>query len=154
MNKRKKEIDIPDKLVEGWQKTEKAIDENAALLSERTYSLGAGGLALSFTVISFIIGEGKVSLDWQAPVIWGLFLICILADTHSYFYAKSKAEKLELLFRNKVDKGEKMSAAEVNSMIDKANKGVRLYNTIVFWTLIVAIVWAAAYSYCLLKTLS
>ena len=51
MSRKRKTIEIPDKLVEGWEKVEKAIDENADLLSERTYSLAAGGLALSFTVM-------------------------------------------------------------------------------------------------------
>ena len=154
MSNRKKIIEIPDKLVEGWKQTEKAIDENATLLSERTYSLGAGGLALSFTVVSFIIGEGGRAIDWQAPVIWGLFLCCILADTISIIYAKRKAEKLEFFFRKKVNSGETMTEVEVNAMIDAANKGIRLFNIIVFSSLVVAIIWAAMYSYCLLLSLS
>lgn len=154
MSKRKKEIEVPDKLIEGCEKTAKAIDENATLLSERTFSLGAGGLALSFTVISFIISEGKASLNWQAPAIWGLFLVCILADTYSIIYAKRKGEELESTFSEKVNRGETMTANEVNRMIDATNTGIRRFNSIVFYLLVVAIIWAAAYSYCLLLTLS
>ena len=66
MSRKKKTIEVPDKLVEGWEKAEQAIGENADLLSERTYSLAAGGLALSFTVMSFIVGEDKSALGWQA----------------------------------------------------------------------------------------
>ena len=47
MSRKKKTIEIPGKQVEGWENAEKAIGENADLLSERTYSLAAGGLALS-----------------------------------------------------------------------------------------------------------
>ena len=73
MSRKKKTIEIPGKQVEGWENAEKAIGENADLLSERTYSLAAGGLALSFTVMSFIVGEEQSVLGWQALAIWGLF---------------------------------------------------------------------------------
>jgi len=105
MSRKKKTIEIPGKQVEGWENAEKAIGENADLLSERTYSLAAGGLALSFTVMSFIVGEEKSALGWQALAIWGLFLLCIILDTISIFSAKRKAEKLELFFRERRIKG-------------------------------------------------
>ena len=34
MSRKKKTIEVPDKLVEGWEKAEQAIGENADLLSE------------------------------------------------------------------------------------------------------------------------
>ena len=154
MSHRKKTIEIPDKLVEGWEKVEKAIDENATMLSERTYSLSAGGLALSFTIISFIIGGNKACIGIQAPLIWFGFLICILADTGSIVYAKKRAEKLELDFRKRVNNGEKMTDTEVNRIIDSENKRICLFNTIVFSFLIAVIIWAVIYCFSLLNKLS
>lgn len=150
MSRKKKSIEIPDKLVEGWEKVEKAIDENADLLSERTYSLAAGGLALSFTVMSFIVGEDKAALGWQALVIWSLFLLCIILDTISIFSAKRKEEKLERLFREKVNQGQTMSETEVNKMIDQTNRAINRFNMIVFILLLATIVWTFIYSYLLL----
>ena len=137
MSRKKKTIEIPDKLVEGWEKAEQAIGENADLLSERTYSLAAGGLALSFTVMSFIVGEDKSALGWQALAIWGLFLLCIILDTISIFSAKKKAEKLELFF-----------------MIDHTNRSINRFNMIVFILLLITIVWTFIYSYLLLIKVS
>lgn len=153
MKQRKTTIVIPDKLVDGWEKAEKAIDENATMLSERTYSLATGGLALSFTVVSFIIGENQISLDWQAPVIWSFFLVCIIADTLSIVYAKNRAERLESSFRDKKEKGITMTAKEVNEVIDSVNKKIRIVNTAVFIFLLATIIWAAAYCYHLLTNL-
>lgn len=34
MSRKKKTIEVPDKLVEGWEKAEQAIGENADLLSK------------------------------------------------------------------------------------------------------------------------
>lgn len=154
MSRKKKTIEIPDKLVEGWEKVEKAIDENADLLSERTYSLAAGGLALSFTVMSFIVGEDKAALGWQALVIWSLFLLCIILDTVSIIGAKRKAEKLERLFREKVNQGQTMSEIEVNKMIDQTNRAINRFNMIVFILLLATIVWTFIYSYLLLIKVS
>lgn len=154
MSRKKKSIEIPDKLVEGWEKVEKAIDENADLLSERTYSLAAGGLALSFTVMSFIVGEDKAALGWQALVIWSLFLLCIILDTISIFSAKRKEEKLERLFREKVNQGQTMSETEVNKMIDQTNRAINRFNMIVFILLLATIVWTFIYSYLLLIKVS
>lgn len=154
MSRKKKTIEIPDKLVEGWEKVEKAIDENADLLSERTYSLAAGGLALSFTVMSFIVGEDKAALGWQALVIWSLFLLCIILDTISIFSAKRKEEKLERLFREKVNQGQTMSETDVNKMIDQTNRSINRFNMIVFILLLVTIVWTFIYSYLLLIKVS
>ena len=36
MNRKKKSTEIQDKLVEGWEKVEKATDENADLLGTRS----------------------------------------------------------------------------------------------------------------------
>jgi len=154
MSRKRKTIEIPDKLVEGWEKVEKAIDENADLLSERTYSLAAGGLALSFTVMSFIVGEDKAALGWQALVIWSLFLLCIILDTISIFSAKQKVEKLELLFREKVNQGQTMPETEVNKMIDHTNRSINRFNMIVFILLLITIVWTFIYSYLLLIKVS
>ena len=154
MSRKKKTIEVPDKLVEGWEKAEQAIGENADLLSERTYSLAAGGLALSFTVMSFIVGEDKSALGWQALVIWSLFLLCIILDTISIFSAKKKAEKLELFFRNEVNLEHTMSETEVNKMIDQTNRLINRFNMIVFILLLITIVWTFIYSYLLLIKVS
>lgn len=154
MKRRTTTIEIPNRLVEGWENAEKAIDENASLLSERTYSLATGGLALSFTVISFIIGENRLALGWQAPVIWFLFLACIIADTISIVIAKNRASKLESFFRSKQEKGERMTAKEVNAKIDEENKPIRILNALVFCALLITILWTAFYCYCLLANLS
>ena len=154
MSRKKKTIEVPDKLVEGWEKAEQAIGENADLLSERTYSLAAGGLALSFTVMSFIVGEDKSALGWQALVIWSLFLLCIILDTISIFSAKKKAEKLELFFRNEVNLEHTMSETEVNKMIDQTNRLINRFNMIVFILLLITIVLTFIYSYLLLIKVS
>ena len=155
MSKKKQTtIKIPDKLVEGWEKVEKAIDENATLLSERSYSLASGGLALSFTVISFVVGENKTALGWQAPGIWSLFLLCIILDTVSVIFAKRKAEKLEAMFREKVHREEKMTEEEVNGLIDETNRPIKRFNAVVFLLLLATIVWTFIYSYSLLVKLS
>ena len=154
MSRKKKTIEVPDKLVEGWEKAEQAIGENADLLSERTYSLAAGGLALSFTVMSFIVGEDKSALDWQALAIWGFFLLCIILDTISIFSAKRKAEKLELFFREKKNQGHTMPEIEVNKMIDHTNRSINRFNMIVFILLLITIVWTFIYSYLLLIKVS
>ena len=154
MSRKKMTIEIPDKLVEGWEKAEQAIGENADLLSERTYSLAAGGLALSFTVMSFIVGEDKSALDWQALAIWGFFLLCIFLDTISIFSAKRKAEKLELFFREKKNQGHTMPEIEVNKMIDHTNRSINRFNMIVFILLLIIIVWTFIYSYLLLIKVS
>jgi len=154
MSRKKKTIEVPDKLVEGWEKAEQAIGENADLLSERTYSLAAGGLALSFTVMSFIVGEDKSALGWQALVIWSLFLLCIILDTISIFSAKKKAEKLELFFRNEVNLEHTMSETEVNKMIDQTNRSINRFNMIVFILLLITIVLTFIYSYLLLIKVS
>ena len=154
MSRKKKTIEVPDKLVEGWEKAEQAIGENADLLSERTYSLAAGGLALSFTVMSFIVGEEKSALGWQALVIWSLFLLCIILDTISIFSAKKKAEKLELFFRNEVNLEHTMSETEVNKMIDQTNRLINRFNMIVFILLLITIVLTFIYSYLLLIKVS
>lgn len=154
MSRKKKTIEVPDKLVEGWEKAEQAIGENADLLSERTYSLAAGGLALSFTVMSFIVGEDKSALGWQALVIWSLFLLCIILDTISIFSAKKKAEKLELFFRNEVKLEHTMSETEVNKMIDQTNRSINRFNMIVFILLLITIVLTFIYSYLLLIKVS
>ena len=154
MSRKKKTIEVPDKLVEGWEKAEQAIGENADLLSERTYSLAAGGLALSFTVMSFIVGEDKSALGSQALVIWSLFLLCIILDTISIFSAKKKAEKLELFFRNEVNLEHTMSETEVNKMIDQTNRLINRFNMIVFILLLITIVLTFIYSYLLLIKVS
>jgi hypothetical protein len=154
MKRKKTTLEIPDRLVEGWENAEKAIHENASLLSERTYSLATGGLALSFTIISFIIGQNKIILGWQAPVIWLLFLLCIIADTFSIIWAKHKDVKLEAFLRSKQEKGDKMSAKELNNLIDKTNRPIIILNTVVFICLVFVIIWTAIYCYLLLTKLS
>lgn len=150
MKRKKNTIEIPDKHGEGWEVAEKAIGENGDLLSERTYSLSAGGLALSFTIFSFLVGENKSALDWQAPVIWGMYLLCIILDTLSIITAKRKAEKLEKMFREKANQGEQMSEIEVNKVIDKENRLINRFNMIVFVLLLLTLIWTFVYSYLLL----
>lgn len=154
MKHRKTTVEIPNRLVEGWENAEKAFDENSDLLSERTFSLATGGLALSFTVISFIVGDNKLALGWQALAIWSFYLACIIADTISIVIARVKASKLEALFAEKIQKGEKMTAKEVNSLIDTTNKPIRIINTIVFCCLLLVMIWTAIYCYSLLSKLS
>ena len=126
MSRKKKIIEFPGKQVEGWENAEKAIGENADLLSERTYSLAAGGL----------------------------FLLCIILDTISIFSAKRKAEKLELFFREKENQGQTMPETEVNKMIDHTNRSINRFNMIVFILLLITIVWTFIYSYLLLIKVS
>ena len=154
MSRKKQTILIPNKLVEGWENVEKAIDENGTMLSERSFTLAAGGLALSFTVMSFIVGEDKTALDWQAPVIWSLYLLCILLDTLSIIFAKRTAEKLEKELRKKVNRNETMSESEMNKLIDKTNRPIKLFNALVFVFLLGTIIWTFVYSYSLLRSLS
>jgi acid phosphatase family membrane protein YuiD len=104
--------------------------------------------------MSFIVGEDKAALGWQALVIWSLFLLCIILDTISIFSAKQKAEKLELLFREKVNQGQTMPETEVNKMIDHTNRSINRFNMIVFILLLITIVWTFIYSYLLLIKVS
>jgi len=146
MSKRKETINVPDKLVEGWDSAQKAIDENATMLSERSYSLATGGLAISFSIMSFIIEDYHLDFGWQAPLIWAGFILCIIADTWSVFDAKRQAEKLELLFRDKIHKGETMTEVEVNNLIARTNKRIRRINIIVFGAILLLI--CASLLYC------
>ena len=145
---------VPDMSGETWDIAVKIWRENSELLSHRVYSLAAGGLALSFTAISFIVGENKAALGFQAPIIWSLFLLCIILDTISIIVAKNRAAQLEAITSNRIKSGQEMSGDEANKIIDKMNKPIGILNTIVLLLLIITIIWAILYCYCLLLHLS
>lgn len=145
---------VPDKSGETWDIAVKIWRENSELLSNRVFSLSAGGLALSFTAISFIVGENTAALGFQAPIIWSLFLLCIIFDTISIIVAKNRAAQLEAITSNRIKSGQEMSDEEANKIIDKMNKPIGILNTIVLVLLIITIIWAALYCYCLLLHLS
>ena len=149
-----KKNDPHDASGEAWENAVKAKKENADMLSHRIYSLATGGLALSFTAISFIVGDNKLALGRQAPLIWALFLLCIILDTFSILYARYRASKFVEYSSNRIKSGEILTDDEANRLIEKYNKPVIVFNLIVFILVIVAIIWAALYCYCLLLSIS
>lgn len=145
---------ITDRSGEMWDNAVKTWRENSELLSHRVYSLSAGGLALSFTAVSFIVGENKAILGWQAPIIWTLFLICIILDTTSIVVAKNRAAKLESITSKRIKSGQEITDDEADEIVDQMNKPISILNTTVLVLLIGTIVWATLYCYCLLLHLS
>ena len=87
-------------------------------------------------------------------MIWSLYLLCILLDTLSIIFAKRTAEKLEKELRKKVNRNETMSESEMNKLIDKTNRPIKLFNALVFVFLLGTIIWTFVYSYSLLRSLS
>lgn len=150
---RKKELksSLHNSLEDLWANAEKAISENSEELSKRVFSLASGGLALSFTIISFLVGENKASIDWKAPLIWCSFLLCIVLDTFSFVYAKYKASKIELHTRKEIELGNQLSSEEVNALIDRQNRHIALFNSIVLALVIITIVCTVLYCFSLMK---
>ena len=115
-------IEVPNALIEGSEKVDKAIDDNSTILSERTFSLASGGLVTSFSIISYIVEHQGKTIDIYAICIWIAYLICILLDCISLFYAQHLAEKQAKEFRYLVTIGTVLPASEVNARIDAVNK--------------------------------
>ena len=143
-------IDPQASLQEGVASAEKAVVENADILSNRVFALAAGGLGLSFTVISYIVGENKSLIDCQAIWIWISYIVWMLLDTISVVFAKARAMKLSSYYSKLITEGGSMVASEVNSIIDERNRLVRILNNVCLWGVLASIIWTIIYSYCLL----
>lgn len=150
-NRKTPQIDVPNALVEGCEKVEKTIDDNSTILSERTFSLASGGLVTSFSIISYIIEHQGKTIGVAAICLWMAYLICILLDCMSLFYAQHQAEKQGKEFRDLVTIGTVLPASEVNAMIDVVNRKIKRFNLVVFCLLFASIVATAIYVYSLLK---
>jgi len=133
-----------------WESAEKAYHENGEKLSSRIFTLSAGGLGLSFTIFSFIVGENKSVLGWPALAIWGAYLLCILLDTFALAYAKRLAGKLEKRTREMIEAGETITDKDANTLVDQLNRRLTCYSNAVFILVIVTLVCTAAYCYWLI----
>ena len=119
-------------LREGFDKAVELFRENDKLLSSRVFTIATGGLAFSFTVISFLVEDRKDLASWPTLIIWLGFLICIVWDTISVYKARESGRALSEIFGEKIKKGENLSSNEINKIIKDNNQKTRDFNNQIY----------------------
>lgn len=132
----------------GFDIANKTINDNNTTLANRVFAIASGGLAVSLSILTYLhslsYGVSIVNIIW----ILFLYLVCIILDTYAIIYARNKARKTAIFFREKVSCGEDMTEEEVIAVLNADNCAIKIMNAIATTILFIAIIYTI--SYCLL----
>lgn len=79
-----------------YNRLEVSREDTETIWEDRTYQIAAGGLSLSFTVFSFLMGrEGGLAFSWQISVIWAVFAACLIINYLSQRISAKRFVKLQ-----------------------------------------------------------
>lgn len=136
--------DNGDKLFEGVLRAQATLSDNERRILDGFFKLSAGGLALSFTIFSFL--SDKVSMNW-IPVAINLsfYVIVILFELYSSYFAKKQAAYLKNFLLNRIISNEEMSGNSINELFDMANEKITSLNWITCILLISNILFTVIY---------
>lgn len=142
------------KFNEHLDRIDTTINASEKLIESRTYEIGAGGLVVSLTILSFLRDTENFPECGMihTAIIWGLFTLCIILHYLSQFISKQSGKKISEIILKKMTCNEKYDDVELNKMQREKFLIVRIFNTITPIVLIIGIIWLISFTYyCLFR---
>lgn len=142
----RKESKYPSAANRGMLMADKSVKGNEDRFAKRIYNLSAGGLAITFTVFSFMATSG-MTINWKvASLILAFYVIIIIADTITIIKARNKAKDVFIYLRKRVRSRDEIGERAVNDLFDSPNNSIFISGLLIFILLLINIVATLIYS--------
>lgn len=132
-------------LLDGAKRAQESLSDNERRILDSFFKLSAGGLGASYTAYSFLSRTENISWGIAAMNLC-IYVVVILFDLLSSYYAKRQAKKLRDFFLDKIKAGEDMKGRSINELFEFTNSGIITFNWITFGLLFTNILFTISYT--------
>jgi len=152
MNTTKKKIsseslDDENLLQNHFDKIQNTLNSAYDHIDDIIFKLSAGGLTISFPVLSFLEARGQLHSEWIILIIWGLFALCLIGISISHIISRDTAKRSQEVIRQMINNGEKYDSKIIDEQARSSQKPLRWINNICFWVLMANILLTISYTF-------